>query len=77
MDSKMAGLVIAGLGALLLVYELFASYCSKNIADLCYFPFSPSEPGTGLPWYSIALLVFGIIVYLGAEPENEEPDFAG
>ena len=76
MDSKQIGLAAAAIGAVLIVYELYFSFCSSRVDGLCYFPFSPSGPGTGLPWYSLAILAFGLLVYFGTgsqEPQKEEP----
>ncbi len=76
MDSKQIGLLVAVSGLILTVYELFFSYCSRRIGDLCFFPFSVSEPGIGLPWLSIAVLAFGVLIYSGAlsQEENKSGD---
>ena len=74
MDSKQLGLIIAAIGIVLVVYEFFFSFCSERIVDLCYFPFSASEPGVKIPWLSVAILGFGLLVYLGSgsgEPKEE------
>jgi len=74
MDSKTLGAAIIAIGAVLTVYEWYFSYCSALISDLCYFPVSPSEPFVTVPWYSIAILIFGLLVYLGSSAEKQKTE---
>ncbi|HLC92310.1 MAG TPA: hypothetical protein VJH23_01230 [archaeon] len=75
MDSKQVGLVVIAFGIALIVYELFFSFCSERISNLCYFPLSASEPGIKFPWYSIAIFAFGLLIYFGSgSSESKKED---
>ncbi len=67
MDLKQIGLAVSGLGIAGIAFEYLGSFCSKRLFDLCFYPFSPSGPGEFLPLYSVAVLLFGLLIYFGSE----------
>ena len=73
MESKDLGILVAAAGFLLVVYEYWFSFCSP-VSEICFFPFSPSERGIGIPLYSAGLLVFGLLLYFGSGSAKKEDE---
>ena len=73
MDSRQFGIALIAAGIALIVYEYWFSYCSLGIENLCFFPFSGGGEGERFPLLSIAVLLFGLLVYFGSgKSENSE-----
>ena len=70
LNSKDFGLALTALGIIAVAYEYWASYCSKRLAELCYYPFSPSFPGVVFPLYSVIILVFGVLLFIGSKSDE-------
>ncbi|MEK6957370.1 MAG: hypothetical protein AABW99_00090 [archaeon] len=72
MELKEIGLAITVFGVFLFAYEWFFSYCSRIVEGLCFFSFSPSQPGISIPLYSLAVIVFGLLVFFGSGGKEKE-----